>query len=324
MGAANRVGSRLCFRTNAPNYSIKPFTTHPLMFTPEEYSLLDFGGGRKLERFGAYILDRPCVEAESDALSEYELWSESNAQFVCSAADRGAWSPSHALPTNWTIEHRTSGMFDSMSETTLRFELKLTNFGHVGIFPEQAANWDWLAARLGNHRCKVLNLFAYTGGSTLTAAAAGAEVVHVDSAQNTVAWARRNAELSGLSDAPIHWIVEDVRRFVSREEKRGNRYDGIILDPPSFGHGPKREVWKLSEHLDPLLRSCAKLLRGAPRPFVLLTCHTDRVEVGQLRGRLAEAVSKLPRGEMVAEQLTLETNAGRRLPSGIVARWSGV
>ncbi len=292
---------------------------------PDEYSLLDFGGGRKLERFGPYILDRPCVEAESDALSQFELWSESNAQFIRSAADRGMWSPSHALPINWTIEHRTLGASGSATESVLRFELKATDFGHVGLFPEQASNWDWLAARFGNCEGtpqKVLNLFAYTGGSTMAAAAAGAEVVHVDGAENTVAWARRNAELSGLTDAPIRWIVEDVRRFVAREEKRGNHYEGIILDPPSYGHGPKREVWKLSDHLDPLLRTCAKLLRGASRPFILLTCHTDRVDVGQLEQHLRAAVSKLPHGEIIAEQLTLETQTGRQLPSGIVARWS--
>jgi len=292
------------------------------MFTPEEYSLLDFGGGRKLERFGPYILDRPCVEAESDALSEYELWSESKAQFVRSAADRGAWSPSHALPASWTIAYPAPG---ASSETALRFELKATDFGHVGLFPEQATNWDWLVQRLGTCQSsprKLLNLFAYTGGSTLVAAAAGAEVVHVDGAENTVAWARRNAELSGLTDAPIRWIVEDVRKFVGREKRRGNRYDGIILDPPSYGHGPKREVWKLSDHLDPLLRSCADLLRGASKPFILLSCHTARLDIGQLRHYLEDSVEQLPYGELVAEQLVLETRSRRRLPSGIVARWS--
>lgn len=294
------------------------------MFTPEEYALLDYGGGRKLERFGEYVLDRPCLEAESDALSEYALWSKSNAQFVRSAADRGVWSPSHGLPASWNIEHRARWPSDDRAETSLRFELKATDFGHVGLFPEQAANWDWLAARLGTPggmQPKVLNLFAYTGGSTLAAAAVGAEVVHIDSAQNTVNWARRNAELSGLVDASIRWIVEDCRKFVAREVKRGNRYNGVILDPPSYGHGPKSEVWKLSHHLELLLKDCAKLLRSVERPFILLTCHTERVQLSDLRQHVETAVSHLPPGTIEANPLMLETASGRRLPSGMMVRW---
>lgn len=294
------------------------------MFTPDQYALLDFGGGRKLERFGEIVLDRPCVEAESDALSEYGLWSTSNAQFVRSAADRGVWSPSHAVPGKWIIEYQPAGTSAEHVSSKLQFELKATDFGHVGIFPEQAVNWDWLTTRLAEYQQPptVLNLFAYTGGSTLAAAAAGAEVVHVDSAQNTVGWARRNAELSGLTDAPIRWIVEDVQKFVGREVKRGNRYNGIIVDPPSYGHGPKGEVWKLSHHLHLLLRDCASLLRSVEKPFILLTCHTERVELDELRQELETAIGPLPRGELEAQPLMLETASGRRLPSGIMARWS--
>lgn len=294
------------------------------MFSPDQYALLDFGGGRKLERFGEFVLDRPCLEAESDTLSDYGLWSTSNVQFVRSAADRGVWSPSHAVPGKWTIEYQPAASSAEGTSANLQFELKATDFGHVGLFPEQAANWDWLTARLTAYQQPptVLNLFAYTGGSTLAAAVAGAELVHVDSAQNTVAWARRNAELSGLDDAPIRWIVEDARKFVGREVKRGNRYNGIILDPPSYGHGPKGEIWKLSHHLHVLLRDCASLLRSAEKPFILLTCHTDRVGLDELRQALETAIEPLPRGKVEAQPLVLETASGRRLPSGIMARWS--
>ena len=161
-------------------------------------------------------------------------------------------------------------------------ELKRTNFGHLGLFPEQAANWPWIAEQVASAPAmRVLNLFAYTGGSTLAAAAAGAEVVHVDAAKNIVAWARRNAALSGLADAPIHWIAEDALKFVKRELRRENRYDAVILDPPSYGHGAHGEVWRLSQHLPRLLELCGQLTAGRRR-FMLLTCHTPDFEPARL------------------------------------------
>jgi 23S rRNA (cytosine1962-C5)-methyltransferase len=209
----------------------------------------------------------------------------------------------------------------------LRFELKRTDFGHLGLFPEQAENWDWisrLSASQGadvpsaaKHPLKILNLFAYTGGSTLAAAAAGAEVTHVDAAKNTVAWARRNAELSGLAAAPIRWIAEDAVKFVKREVKRGNRYDALILDPPSYGHGPRGEVWRLSKHLPRLLDLCAELTAGRPR-FMLLTCHTPGYDAESLEKMMREVVGSKQR--VVSRPLTIRTADGRRLPSGVVVR----
>ena len=291
------------------------------MFDEQQYALLDFGGGRKLERFGPYVLDRPCPAAETETLAHYELWPQSIARFVRSAADSGAWSPSHALPDAWTIEHQPWER--DRQAPHLRFELRPTEFGHLGIFPEQAANWEWLFDWLsrGSAGPRVLNLFAYTGGSTLAAAAAGGQVVHIDAAENIVNWARRNAELSELDTAPVRWITEHVPRFVARELKRGNRYDTIILDPPSYGHGPKGEAWKLADDLNRLLRDCAELLTGSGRPAIVLSCHTTRWKATDLRELLAAAVAKLLRGQLDVDHLWLTTPAGRRLPSGLVARW---
>ena len=185
--------------------------------------------------------------------------------------------------------------------------MKRTDFGHVGLFAEQAENWDWLRAGSLPDRLRVLNLFAYTGGSSLAAAAAGAEVTHVDAAQNIVAWARRNAELSGAADAPIRWIAEDAPKFVTRELRRGNRYDAVVLDPPSYGHGTHGEVWRLSKHLPHLLRLCGELTES-PRQFMLLTCHTP----GYGPARLAEmATDALGPGRVTARDMTLRTAAGK-------------
>ena len=169
-------------------------------------------------------------------------------------------------------------------------------------------------------RLKLLNLFAYTGGSTLAAAAAGAEVVHVDAAKNIVAWARRNAELSGLADAPIRWIAEDAMKFVKRELKRGNRYDAVILDPPSYGHGPRGEVWRLSKHLPRLLSLCAELTAGRLQ-FMLLTCHTPGYDAELLSEMLTEHFFASPVGWMRGKPLSIRAADGRELPSGVVVRW---
>ena len=238
------------------------------MFDPTQHQLLDFGAGRRLERFGPAVLDRPCPAAESMRPAEPQLWSAADARFERLESEAGQWTLRGNPPPRWTIAHGR-----------MTLELKRTAFGHVGLFPEQAANWDWIAAQIGRGQSngadpmKILNLFAYTGGSTLAAAAAGAGVTHVDAARNIVAWARHNAALSALGDAPIRWIAEDAEKFVKREIRRGNRYDAVILDPPSYGHGAHGEVWRLAEDLPRLLALCAEVTAGRPR-FVLLTCHT--------------------------------------------------
>ena len=253
------------------------------MFDPTQYQLLDFGDGRRLERFGPVVLDRPCPAAESIRPVAPRLWSTAAARFERIEAEEGQWTLRGDPPRQWTIAH------DRMI-----LELKRTDFGHVGLFPEQAENWDWIAAQVRRvppsaaSAMKILNLFAYTGGSTLAAAAAGAAVTHVDAARNIVAWARRNAELSGLAEAPVRWIAEDAVKFVNREIRRGNRYDAVILDPPSYGHGTHGEVWRLAEDLPRLLALCAELTTPRPR-FVLLTCHTPGFSPIRLRELLGNS-----------------------------------
>lgn len=285
------------------------------------YQLLDFGRGRRLEKFGDFLIDRPCPAVERAAKGEPKFWDNAQACFEDGGEKGGRWFfPRKSLPDSWTIEF--SG---------IRFELKFTPQGQVGIFPEQAENWEWIKAEGGRRkgeggefdqaRLKVLNLFAYTGGSTFAAAAAGMEVTHVDAAKNIVDWARRNAELSGLADAPIRWICEDAWKFVKREIKRGNRYDAVILDPPSYGHGPKGEVWQLAKHLPMLLEQCVELVAGKCQ-FLLLTCHTPGYEAEQLSDMLKEQFSIESGNSIVAKPLAIRTADGREMPSGAVARWN--
>jgi 23S rRNA (cytosine1962-C5)-methyltransferase len=305
------------------------------MFTSDQYQLIDFGEGRRLERFGDIVLDRPCPAAETMHQADPAAWQDADARFESINEQEGRWICRRELPQRWTIAHEA-----------LRFELKRTPFGHVGLFPEQAENWDWIAVRVQGlgfrvqdsnlqptvyslqpfenaqrEKLKILNLFAYTGGSTLVAAAAGAEVVHVDAAQNIVAWARRNAELSGLAGAGMHWITEDAMKFVKRELRRGNRYDAVILDPPSYGHGRRGEVWRLSKHLPQLLEICNELTAGQCR-FILLTCHTAGYDCTRLADMLKEPFPNIEKGNIEAKDLILQSATGRELSSGVVIRWS--
>ncbi len=286
-----------------------------------DYELLDFGDGRKLERFRDFLIDRPAPAAELTRRSRPHLWENATARFELAneqrGGERGRWLPVDALPERWEIAFGP-----------LRFELKPTDFGHLGVFPEQVENWEWISdqvpsAEATGRRLKILNLFAHTGGSTLAAAQGGAEIVHVDSAKSAVAWARRNAELSALSDAPIRWIVEDAAKFVRRELTRGNRYDAVILDPPSYGHGPAGETWKLEDDLPQLLTDCAELTAGHCR-FMLLTCHTPSMTQDRARDLLA-AVAKTANpaistgGRISGQPLESKRPDGAGLPCGIVA-----
>ena len=296
------------------------------MNVANDYQLLDFGDGRKLERFGDFVLDRPAPAAEGIERGKPELWHTANGRYERTSGERGIWLPEGALPESWIVR------FGSFA-----FELKPTEFGHLGIFPEQADNWEWIAEQVRNadRPLKVLNLFAYTGGSTLAAATACSapgsagglvvvsEVVHVDAAKNTVAWARKNAEHSGLANATIRWICEDATKFVRRELKRGNHYDAVILDPPSFGRGPAGEMWKIEEHLPDLLRDCVALTAGQPQ-FMLLTAHTTGVGKVELRKLLADALGPEKDRHVISSEMNLIDSQERKLPCGVMARWSAL
>jgi 23S rRNA (cytosine1962-C5)-methyltransferase len=283
------------------------------MFTNDQYALLDFGNGRKLERFGAFVLDRPAPVTAGKKPLARELWTSADARFERQSGrdSRGEWLAARQLPDSWFIRHGD-----------VRFELRCGDSGNVGIFPEQARNWDWITnqVRRATKPVRILNLFAFTGGSTLTAAAAGAEVTHVDAARTAVQWARRNAEISNLAGAPIRWIAEDAMKFVRRELKRGRAYDAVLLDPPSYGHGPKGEPWKISQHLPELLSKCSQLL-SSRRCFVLITCHSPGFGPPELEALLADTLFGHCQSGARARRLTIETEDLRRLPSGIVARW---
>lgn len=277
------------------------------------YQLLDFGGGRKLERYGPHVLDRPSPSAARQTRQHPELWAEAAARYD---REPGRWTCARPIEP-WQV------CFGSMA-----LELKLTDSGQLGVFPEQADNWQWIDAVV--HRAlaeggqmKVLNLFAYTGAGTLAAAAAGAEVVHVDSAAGIVAWARRNAHLCNLDSLPIRWIIEDVVQFVRRERDRGNCYDAVILDPPAYGRGPRGQTWKLQSHLDDLLSMCLELCRGREQ-FLLLTCHSG--PLGRADALLKSMVAQQPRlraeGELTSGDMWLVSLAGRRLHCGAAVRWS--
>lgn len=274
-----------------------------------DYELVDFGQGRKLERFGGYLIDRPSPAADGLSRECPETVWATAARFDRVTGDDGIWTSGGEtpLPERWQIRHQQFAL-----------ELKATPAGHLGVFPEQAANWVWLAEEIiaAVRPVKLLNLFAYTGSSSLAAVAAGAEVTHVDAARNTVAWARRNAELSSLAQAPIRWIVDDAAAFVRRELKRGRQYDWIVLDPPSYGHGTKGTPWKLAEDLEPLLADCVRL--WSPEPGgLLLTCHTPGFGPRELYELLVKATG---RSDIVSGPLILETRGGRALVSGAMAR----
>jgi 23S rRNA (cytosine1962-C5)-methyltransferase len=288
----------------------------------DQYELLDFGDGRKLERIGGLVLNRPCPTADGIAKARPQLWGEAVARFRGPRMGDGSWSPSpkNWMPPDWNYAYNGDA----------RFELKLEALpsGQVGVFPEQRENWTWIAQRVAGEAKlgrppKVLNLFAYTGGSTLAAAAAGAEVVHIDAARNIVDRARQNAELSGLADQPIRWIVEDATKFCQRELKRGNRYNAVILDPPSFGHGPKGELWQIEPGLLALLKLCGQLTAES-RAFVLVTCHSPGIGLPELSAYLCEGIFGHCGQPPKSGELFLDTADGRRLPSGVYARWPAI
>lgn len=279
------------------------------------YQLLDSGNQIKLEQLGPYRLVRPSPQAVwPQRLSEAE-WRRADGVYVRSNDGGGSWQWKRKVERDFDI------LFNNLS-----FRIKLTNFGHMGLFPEQAANWEWLRElirkrmqRTNNRNLHVLNLFGYTGGSSLAASQAGAHVAHVDAAKGVVDWARKNAQLCNLDERPIRWLVDDALKFVKREERRGNLYQGLILDPPSFGRGPQGEVFKIENDLLPLLDACKALL-DKDALFVLYSCHTPGFTPLVMENQLAPFVhgrkGRIESGEMIIPEI-----GGRPLPSGTYARW---
>ena len=275
----------------------------------KDFAVLDAGGGNKLERWKDVTLLRPDPQA---------VWSmpahaaASDAVYLRSSTGGGHWEFARELPESWTIRYRN-----------LTFAVRPTGFKHTGLFPEQAVNWDWMSGVLNSWKGlhgrapRVLNLFAYTGGATVACAAAGAEVVHVDAAKGMVAWAKDNARLSGLADAPIRYLVDDCVKFVKRELRRGSRYDGIVMDPPSYGRGPTGEMWKIEADLFPLVTDCAALLSDAPA-FFLINSYTTGLAPSVLQNVLRVA---LPNASCESGEVGLPiARGGLVLPCGASGR----
>ena len=273
----------------------------------EPYELLDSGQGRKLERFGPYTLSRPCGQAVWDRRLPESVWEKADATF--SRDDRWIISPS--MPKEWEI-----------SIHNIAFCIRLTDFGHTGIFAEQIPLWQKIAHLCSGKNLKVLNLFAYSGGSTLAAAQQHAQVCHLDASKGMVDWARKNATINNLSSAPIRWIVEDAVKFLTRETRRDSLYDGIILDPPSFGRGNKGEVFKIEDEIVPLLSKCRECLSENPT-FLLLSSHTPGFTPITLKNLLDQTLAGIP-GTIESAEMTLQGNLPdvRPVPSGSYALWS--
>ena len=276
-----------------------------------DYELLDCGRGEKLERWGGKLLRRPDPQAIWNTPRTHKGWRQPDARYSRSSTGGGQWAD-RSVPQRWHIRYRE-----------LTFNVGLMNFKHTGVFPEQAANWDFAQEQIkcAGRPVNVLNLFAYTGGATIACAAAGASVCHVDAAKGMVQWARDNAKSSGLEDRPIRWIVDDCAKFVEREIRRGKRYDAIIMDPPSYGRGPGGEVWKLEENLYPFVKLCAGVLSDRPL-FVLINSYTTGLAPSVLGYLLNILVAEKYGGKCTWDELGLPvTETGLALPCGATGRW---
>lgn len=294
----------------------------------KDYEVIDTSGGEKLERWGNYLLVRPDPQVIWTSEQKNRGWKRPNAHYHRSSKGGGEWEFID-LPKQWSISYTLlnspKGIRSRVSEGDgkLTFQLKPFSFKHTGLFPEQAVNWDWFSEKIrgAGRPVKVLNLFAYTGGATLAAAAAGASVTHVDASRGMVTWARENAKSSGLEEAPIRWLVDDCMKFVEREIRRGNHYDGIIMDPPSYGRGPKGEIWKIEDAIYPLVQECAKLLSDEPL-FFLINSYTTGLAPSVLTYMLGMAVQKKYGGSVTADEIGLPVKeTGLVLPCGASGRW---
>lgn len=288
------------------------------MFTADnwqDYEVIDTSRGEKLERWGDYLLVRPDPQVIWDTKRRHPGWRKKNGHYHRSAKGGGEWE-FFDLPKQWSI---------SYPGLKLTFHLKPFSFKHTGLFPEQAANWDWFSEKIrtAGRPVKVLNLFAYTGGATLAAAAAGASVTHVDASKGMVAWAKENAKSSGLENAPIRWLVDDCQKFVEREIRRGNHYDAVIMDPPSYGRGPKGEIWKIEDAIHPLVKLCVQLLSDRPL-FFLINSYTTGLQPAVLAYLLGTELRAFP-GRIDAQEVGLPVSeSGLTLPCGASGRWENM
>ena len=286
----------------------------------KDYEVLDASGGEKLERWGDYILVRPDPQVIWNTPHDHKGWKTKNGHYHRSAKGGGEWEFFN-LPDEWSIGYGAANQ--------LTFRLKPFSFKHTGLFPEQAANWDWFSGiirkanenRPADKPVRVLNLFAYTGGATLSAAAAGAAVTHVDASRGMVGWAKENAVSSGLGDAPVRWLVDDCVKFVEREIRRGSKYDGIIMDPPSYGRGPKGEIWKIEESIWSFIELTTRILSDNAL-FFLINSYTTGLQPAVLSYMMNTAIVKKFGGHVEADEIGLPvTESGLVLPCGASGRW---
>jgi 23S rRNA (cytosine1962-C5)-methyltransferase len=278
----------------------------------KQYELIDTGNGEKLERWGKYILRRPDPQAIWPISKSLSVWNNVDGHYHRSQSGGGKWEFKTKIPERWTIKYED-----------LCFYIEPTGFKHTGLFPEQALNWDWIIAkiRMAKRPIKVLNLFAYTGGATVAAAYAGAEVCHVDAAKGMVNWAKENLECSELGQKPVRFITDDVFKFVQREKRRGKEYDAIIMDPPSYGRGPKGEIWKIEDSIYEFVEECMGVLSKEPL-FFLINSYTTGFSPYVIRNILDMTMSKRYGGDLSAGEIGLPvTGSNCVLPCGIYGRW---
>lgn len=277
----------------------------------KDYEVLDTSNGEKLERWGDYFLVRPDPQVLWNTPKKLRQWKKPNGHYHRSHKGGGQWE-FFDLPKTWDIHYKE-----------LKFHLQPFSFKHTGLFPEQAVNWDWFSEKIrkAGRPVKVLNLFAYTGGATLAAAAAGASVTHVDASKGMVNWAKENAQLSGLREKPIRWLVDDCVKFVEREIRRADHYDGIIMDPPSYGRGPKGEIWKIEEKIYPFIELCTKILSDDPL-FFLVNSYTTGLQPAVLTYMLETQVAAKFGGKVISDEIGLPVSSnGLVLPCGASGRW---
>jgi 23S rRNA (cytosine1962-C5)-methyltransferase len=282
-----------------------------------DYELVDTGEGEKLERWGPYTLRRPDPTVIWPAQDKSKTnWRAADGHYYRSNAGGGEWKWNNKIPERWTITYGP-----------LKFIIKPTGFKHTGLFPEQAVNWSWMMNKIekANRPIRALNLFAYTGGATVAAAKAGAEVCHVDAAKGMIQWAKENAEISGLASHPIRYITDDVFKFVQREQRRGKTYDAIIMDPPSYGRGPNGEMWKLEQDLFPFLESCMSILSDNPL-FVLVNSYTTGLSPAVLNNIMTLTLKKKYGGKITTGEIGLPQSVNKDLvlPAGILGRWENL